>query len=134
MSAQVSVTAAARLHLGFLDMNGGLGRKFGGIGLALDSPATKISLKSAPTNSASGLETERARRLLTVTQKILAPSNHYQLTIHQAIPAHSGLGSGTQLALAIAAALRSLENLPQLRRRCSDALTRRSLRSWRRSF
>jgi beta-ribofuranosylaminobenzene 5'-phosphate synthase len=112
MSAQVSVTAAARLHLGFLDMNGGLGRKFGGIGLALDSPATRISLEPAPTNSASGEETERARRLLTVTQEILAPSNHYQLTIHQAIPAHSGLGSGTQLALAIAAALRSLENLP----------------------
>ena len=112
MSAQVNVTAAARLHLGFLDMNGGLGRKFGGIGLALDSPATIISLEPAPTNSASGLETERARRLLTVTQEILAPSSHFQLTIHQAIPAHSGLGSGTQLALAIAAALRSLENLP----------------------
>lgn len=112
MSAKVSVTAAARLHLGFLDMNGGLGRKFGGIGLALDSPATIISLKHAPKNTTSGLETERARRLLTATQAILAPSSQFQLTVHQAIAAHSGLGSGTQLALAIAAGLRSLENLP----------------------
>ncbi|MFM8859197.1 MAG: beta-ribofuranosylaminobenzene 5'-phosphate synthase family protein [Methylocystis sp.] len=112
MSAQVSVTAAARLHLGFLDMNGGLGRKFGGIGLALDSPATIISLKPALKNSANGPETERARRLLSITQEVLAPSSHFQLTVHHAIPAHSGLGSGTQLALAIAAALRSLENLP----------------------
>lgn len=112
MSAQVSVTAAARLHLGFLDMNGGLGRKFGGIGLALDSPATIVSLKSASSNSVAGLEAERACPLLSVTQQILAPSRHFQLTVHQAIPAHSGLGSGTQLALAIAAALRKLENLP----------------------
>jgi len=112
MSAQVSVTAAARLHLGFLDMNGGLGRKFGGIGLALDSPATIVSLKRASSNSVAGLEAERACQLLSVTQQILAPSRHFQLTIHQAIPAHSGLGSGTQLALAIAAALRKLENLP----------------------
>ena len=33
-------------------------------------------------------------------------------TCEQAIPAHSGLGSGTQLALALAAALRRLHGLP----------------------
>ena len=33
------------------------------------------------------------------------------MTISEAIPAHAGLGSGTQLALAIATALRRLENL-----------------------
>ena len=35
----VKVTANARLHLGFLDLNGDLGRKFGSIGLCLDQPA-----------------------------------------------------------------------------------------------
>ncbi len=37
MAPKVSVEATARLHLGFLDMNGGLGRKFGGLGLSLDA-------------------------------------------------------------------------------------------------
>ena len=37
---------------------------------------------------------------------------HHRLTVEQAIPAHAGLGSGTQIALAVAAALRTLHGLP----------------------
>jgi len=112
MSAQASVTAAARLHLGFLDMNGGLGRMFGGLGLALDSPATRLTLTRAPRNHVEGLESERAARLLEKAQAALAPQARHSLIVHEAIPAHSGFGSGTQLALAVAAALRRLEDLP----------------------
>ncbi len=39
----VRVIAPARLHLGFLDLNGGLGRLFGSIGLAIDTPRTDQS-------------------------------------------------------------------------------------------
>lgn len=112
MSAKVSVTASARLHLGFLDMNGGLGRKFGGLGLSLDAPVTRLTLKRAEANHVEGPESARATRLLEATQAVLAPGAHHALVIHEAIPAHSGFGSGTQLALAVAAALRRLEDLP----------------------
>lgn len=115
MSAKVSVTAAARLHLGFFDMNGELGRKFGGIGLAIDSPLTRLTLSRAeagPDVRAEGPESDRATRLLGAARAALALQQRYALTIHEAIPAHAGLGSGTQLALAIAAALRRLEDLP----------------------
>lgn len=112
MSAQVSVTATARLHLGFLDMNGGLGRKFGGIGLALDSPATRLTLTRAAENCVTGAERARAAQLLEKAQAALAPQSRHALAIHEAIPAHSGFGSGTQLALAVAAAVRRLEDLP----------------------
>jgi beta-ribofuranosylaminobenzene 5'-phosphate synthase len=113
MSAQVKVAATARLHLGFLDMNGGLGRKFGGLGLALDAPATRLTLAPAAHNGIEGPEKARAAQLLEKAQAALAPRARHALTIHEAIPAHSGFGSGTQLALAIAAALRRLEDLPQ---------------------
>lgn len=113
MSAQVKVAATARLHLGFLDMNGGLGRKFGGLGLALDAPATRLTLAPAAQNSVEGPELARATQLLERAQAALAPQSRHALTIHEAIPAHSGFGSGTQLALAITAALRRLEDLPQ---------------------
>ena len=43
----VRVVAPARLHLGFLDLNGGLGRLFGSIGLAIDTPRTELVLKRA---------------------------------------------------------------------------------------
>jgi beta-ribofuranosylaminobenzene 5'-phosphate synthase len=113
MSAQVSVTATARLHLGFLDMNGGLGRKFGGLGLSLDSPVTRLTLTRTDENQVEGPEQARAAELLARAQAALAPGVAHRLTIHEAIPAHSGFGSGTQLALAVTAALRRLEDLPQ---------------------
>jgi beta-ribofuranosylaminobenzene 5'-phosphate synthase len=112
MAAKVSVAATARLHLGFLDMNGGLGRKFGGLGLALDAPATRITLTRSEANAVEGPESGRGAALLEKAQAALAPETTHALAIHEAIPPHSGFGSGTQLALAIAAALRRLEDLP----------------------
>ena len=111
-SAQASVTATARLHLGFLDMNAGLGRRFGGLGLSLDAPATRLTLKRAAQNSVEGPESARAALLLEKAQAALGLDTRHALVIHDAIPAHSGFGSGTQLALAVAAALRRIEDLP----------------------
>jgi beta-ribofuranosylaminobenzene 5'-phosphate synthase len=112
MSAYVSVAAAARLHLGFLDMNGSLGRMFGGIGLSITGPRTRVTLTRDARNSVEGPEAQRAEDLLRRAQEELAPQARHRLRIEEAIPAHSGLGSGTQLALAIGAALRRLEDLP----------------------
>ncbi|MBU3888773.1 GHMP kinase [Methylosinus sporium] len=113
MPISVSVVAAARLHLGFLDMNGALGRKFGGLGLSIDAPATRLTLRPAEKMEAFGPDAERALALLEKAGAALAPGKRYRLAIERAIPPHSGLGSGTQLALAIGAALRRIEDLPQ---------------------
>src|SRR5919109_956485 len=112
MFDSVTVTAAGRLHLGFLDMNGGLGRRFGSIGLAIDRPAIRLTIRRAAALSAEGPGAERASRHLARLASHLGLIPAYRLTIHEAIPAHAGLGSGTQLALAVATALRRLEGLP----------------------
>ncbi|HET6379190.1 MAG TPA: beta-ribofuranosylaminobenzene 5'-phosphate synthase family protein [Methylocella sp.] len=112
MLESVTVTAAARLHLGFLDLNGGLGRSFGSLGLAIDRPATRLTLQRAATPAAEGPDAGRAARHLARLAGHLGLGGAYRLTVHEAIPAHAGLGSGTQLALAAAAALRRLEGLP----------------------
>ena len=57
----VGVRAPARLHFGFLDLHGGLGRRFGSIGLALDTPAIQLKGSQAPRASAAGPEAERVR-------------------------------------------------------------------------
>jgi beta-RFAP synthase len=107
----VTVAAAARLHLGFLDLNGGLGRKFGSLGLAIEEPDTLVEIARAPTDSIEGPQAERAARdLKRLTDHLGLPGGH-RLTVHRAIPAHAGLGSGTQMALAVAAALRRLHGL-----------------------
>jgi beta-ribofuranosylaminobenzene 5'-phosphate synthase len=106
-SAAIRVTAPARLHLGFLDLNGGLGRRFGSIGLAVDRPSTELTIVKAPENSATGAESQRALALL---RKFAHGTQEggYAVEISEAIPAHAGLGSGTQIALAIGAAIARL--------------------------
>lgn len=107
-STAIRVIAPARLHLGFLDLNGAIGRRYGSIGLAVDRPVTDLTLTEAQEHSASGRESERA---LALVEKFagLRPGRGYAVTINEAIPAHAGLGSGTQLALAIGAAVAKLE-------------------------
>ena len=107
---QVTVHANARLHLGFLDLNGDLGRMFGSIGLAITHPRTALTLSRAASsaNSAHGPEAGRALRHLDAMTLALGLAPGYRVDITSAIPAHAGLGSGTQLALAIGAALRRL--------------------------
>src|SRR5688572_5559747 len=107
----VTVSVAARLHLGFLDLNGGLGRKFGSLGLALEEPDTLIEISRSAGDAATGPQAQRAfPHLARMVERLGLPSGH-SLCIHRAIPPHAGLGSGTQLALGVAAALRRLHRL-----------------------
>jgi beta-RFAP synthase len=111
MESCVTVAVAARLHLGFLDLNGGLGRRFGSLGLALDRPQTLLDLSRAATDCASGPQAERALGFVArLAEHLGLPAGH-RIVMRDAVPAHVGLGSGTQLALAAAAALRRLHGL-----------------------
>ena len=109
---RVTVTAPARLHLGFLDLNGELGRRFGGVGLSIGGLRTRITVEMAAHTNIEGPEGERAGRYLDAMRHALDVRGHHHLTVEEVVPAHSGLGSGTQLALAIAAGLRTLHDLP----------------------
>jgi len=112
MSSSVVVRVPARLHLGFLDPSGDSERRFGSIGLPLSEPETVLSLARSPQTIVEGPEGERASRHLAMLCDMLDVRGHHRLTVEQAIPAHAGLGSGTQIALAVAAALRTLHGLP----------------------
>lgn len=116
----VTVTVPARLHLGFLDLNGGLGRRFGSIGLAISGLETRITVVRAAHTQVRGPEAERVRRHVETMEQTLGLAGGHDVCIDDVVPAHSGLGSGTQLALAVAAGLRRLHGLPLDMR--SDAL------------
>lgn len=104
-----SVIATARLHFGFLDPSGKGSHPFGSFGLALDRPRTKLTLKRARAFTVSGPERERAEGYLRILAQSCGLAPTYALHIDDAIPPHAGLGSGTQLALAIGSALAALE-------------------------
>jgi len=108
----VTVTVPARLHLGFLDLNGGLGRRFGGVGVAISDLKTEIAIRQAQRSEVSGPHSERVGEYLRTMQQALGLVGEHSLHVAVAVPAHAGFGSGTQLALAVAAGLRRLHDLP----------------------
>jgi beta-ribofuranosylaminobenzene 5'-phosphate synthase len=125
---EITVKAPARLHLGFLDLNGGLGRKFGSLGLGINRPSTKMTLARANGMSVKGPDAERARKMLERLAAHFGRSPHYCLDIERVIPPHIGFGSGTQLALALGGAFAALENV-SLTARDTAALLDRGHRS-----
>ncbi len=108
----VNVVAPARLHLGFVDLNGGDGRRFGSLGLGLEDLGIELSAMLHDDIEAEGPMAARAadcaRRLLEHHQLDYG----VRLQIRRTIPEHAGLGSGTQLALAVGTAVARLYNLP----------------------
>ncbi len=107
----VSVSTSARLHFGFLDPSGRGPRPFGSFGLAIDRPQTRLSLRRGDEFKVSGVECERAEPYLRAIAASFGLASLYHLHLDEVIPAHSGLGSGTQLALAIGSAVAMLEGL-----------------------
>ncbi len=112
VAASVTVTAPARLHLGFLDPSGGLGRRFASIGLAIAELGTRIHIRAAASAHVEGAEHARVAQHIETMRRHLQLGGAYAARVEQTVPAHAGLGSGTQIALAVAAGLRRLHDLP----------------------
>ena len=112
MTRSVTIRVPARLHLGFLDPSGGAGRRFGSLGLPLSEPETVLTLSRGSETVVEGPEADRAFAHLALMTRHLGIRSQHRLIVDEAIPRHAGLGSGTQIALAVAAALRTLRGLP----------------------
>jgi len=117
MTASIVVRSSGRLHMGFFDLHGGLGRKFGSIGLSLAEPALAIEAHAAGHLHVSGEASVPGTVLAKATaiaQQLIARldlNGAIDLYISQHIPEHAGLGSGTQVALAVGSAISRLYKL-----------------------
>jgi beta-ribofuranosylaminobenzene 5'-phosphate synthase len=108
----VFVEAPARLHFGVLDLRGRLGRCFGGLGAAVPAPSLLLEARPAVRVTAEGPDAERAVEFADRALAFYGLSHGVHLVLHRVIPGHAGLGSGTQLGLAVARALAQLYGLP----------------------
>lgn len=98
MSADpISVTTGGRLHVGFRNLSAERERLFGSIGVGVSEPRTRVAVRPA-----TDVETDhdRARRFGERAVSLLDVEGA-AITIEEELPRHVGLGSGTQLALAI---------------------------------
>ncbi|MGR9013549.1 MAG: beta-ribofuranosylaminobenzene 5'-phosphate synthase family protein [Gammaproteobacteria bacterium] len=126
--SKVSVVAPARLHMGFIDLSGSLGRHFGSIGVALNEINTRLSISGADKLIISGPAAQRAEKCISLLCKALRVPDKLNVVIESAIPEHVGLGSGTQMSLAIGTALNEYYGLGLSVREIA-AVTDRGLRS-----
>ncbi|CAN0012425.1 unnamed protein product, partial [Chrysoparadoxa australica] len=100
-SENVYVDASARIHLGFLDLNGQSGRRFGSLGVSLTNPKTRLEMalgKDVFERPPSYVE--KAKKAILAMMGLEA---EVSIKVHEEIPRHFGLGSGTQMALAVGA-------------------------------
>jgi len=105
---KVYVKTPARLHFGLIDMNGDMERFFGGLGVAIDRPNVILEAQTSERFSVTGEKTKQVTSLVKRFLETYRINADVSVHVEQTIPEHSGLGSGTQLALAVAAALAKL--------------------------
>ena len=97
--------------MGFVDLHGGAGRRYGSLGLALEEPFTRVRLSPASGVVAEGPDAARAARYATAMAECFHLSGGARIDVETAIPPHTGLGSGTQLALAVGAGMARMFDL-----------------------
>jgi predicted sugar kinase len=115
----VRVETAARLHFGVLDLRGSAGRWFGGIGTAAPGPLLQVAVHTGDGEGpdgpdrlvVEGPDAERACRYALRFLDAYGLPRRGRIVVERALPSHSGLGSGTQLALAVARGLAEVHGI-----------------------
>jgi beta-ribofuranosylaminobenzene 5'-phosphate synthase len=103
---RVVARTGARLHFGLILGSPANGWEFGGAGLMVAQPGWKIILQVAAEDHIRGGSADAVVRITRLLQRLrsLQPLPPLQITVESEIPPHAGLGSGTQLSLALTAA------------------------------
>ncbi|MDR0768232.1 MAG: beta-ribofuranosylaminobenzene 5'-phosphate synthase [Methanosarcinales archaeon] len=127
------IKSPSRIHMGLIDMNGGLGRLDGSIGLALADGGVSLRAKKAdsvvvterfPDGSVRPCGHDFAAKIAGFASLVLPENEGIEFEFLSHTRPHVGLGSGTQLALSTAMAVndlyglgKSVKELAQLTRR-----------------
>ncbi len=106
----IRIRSPSRLHLSLIDLNAQIGRVDGGAGITLDHPHVLLSAKAADEVRVSGTP-HLAERMESAAKAILPEGAGIVIDIEEGMPAHVGLGSGTQAALSAACAVNELYDL-----------------------
>ena len=108
----IRVRTPSRLHFGLLSLPtedfAPARRCFGGVGLMIDNPGVDIRVEPADKFSATGPLAERALKFARTYCERTGITGAFRVYVESAAPEHMGLGTGTQLGLAVAWAIAHL--------------------------
>lgn len=113
MSEPIEIITGCRLHFGIFAHRPETGREFGGVGVMIDTPRVRLSVRAAGSDSVDGPAepAERVRGIVARYRRSVGDALQpppCRVDVYEAIPPHVGLGSGTQLAMAVACGLSRL--------------------------
>ncbi|MFX0023256.1 MAG: beta-ribofuranosylaminobenzene 5'-phosphate synthase [Candidatus Hermodarchaeota archaeon] len=122
--ASLKITTPCRIHFSLIDENGYTGRVDGGIGLMLDRPNVVFEASNSAKEfkiEAHKYYRESIEVINEIASKVFKQYNisnkNFHFNLKRYFPSHVGLGSKTQLSLAIATAITKLKNLSHLTHR-----------------
>jgi beta-ribofuranosylaminobenzene 5'-phosphate synthase len=132
---EIVVSAPARLHFGMLDPAGIGARRYGGFGVGVEHPRVVVGLRPRADEQVlvTGPQAERAAEFARRARTAFAFADGVEVNVYEAIPPHSGLGSGTKLGLSIARGLAELAGIsagPERLAAASGRGARSSVGSW----
>ena len=117
------IETPSRLHLTLIDLNGAHGRIDGGVGLTIKEPSLHIEVEriaegietvfSKGSQKIPGLIDDYSKKIENAALKVIKSMNYsdgFKFKVDAAYPPHSGLGSGTQLSLAVAKLITQINN------------------------
>ncbi len=132
MSARVvEVTTGNRLHFGMMSFGQPDVRQFGGMGVMIDSPGVRVRVADAANLEITGEASDAVHRCAQamVATGCFGPQLNCRIDVLAMPTPHAGLGSGTQLALAVAAGVNAFLDRPALTAEQLARLTGRGRRS-----
>lgn len=110
----IEIRTPARLHLGMLSFGNPAMRSFGGVGVMVDRPGITVRMHRSEQFHAKGPLGERAMHFARLCAEAWGlKSAACGIDVVSAPRSHVGLGSGTQLAMAVAAGMRHLFRGPE---------------------
>lgn len=123
------IQAGSRLHFGLLAPCVRQGRRFGGLGLMVEHPGIALVIEKHDSDLIEGPLRDRVVDILTALRRRWAAADaeapRVCVRLEKAAPLHAGLGTGTQLALSVAAGYAAL-----LKQEASEAVPAEELARW----
>ena len=115
MTPSIHVLAPCRLHFGMFSFGHAELPQYGGVGVMVSPPAVRVTISSSNHFSMSGALAERAHRTIELLvhhwRLVKPPACRIELDSPRD---HIGLGTGTQLGLALARGLRRFLDLAEM--------------------
>jgi beta-ribofuranosylaminobenzene 5'-phosphate synthase len=120
----MKIRTPSRIHITLIDLNGAIGRIDGGVGLALEEPFVEIKARKSDeiTILGSGFNTDRFRVVAEKMREL--GGGGIEIEVLSSYQSHVGLGSGTQISLAVGKAYSELYGMNLTTRQIAEIVGR----------